>query len=80
MIIFYVGDLMPGKRQFKWGKDITITEGNKDYPLKLELYKSRLIIKDDEGNKIAVDKRDNWIKIQPWGNVAWHRGKGKKQE
>jgi len=52
---------------------IDITEGDKEYILTLKLYKSRLVIEDKEGNKIAVDKRDDWIKIERWGNVDWHR-------
>lgn len=52
---------------------VNIIEGGKKYILTLKLYKSRLDIEDEEGNKIAVDKRDDWIKIQRWGNVDWHR-------
>jgi len=52
---------------------VDIIEGGKKYILTLKLFKSRLDIEDEEGNKIAVDKRDNWIKIQRWGNVEWHR-------
>ncbi|MCZ7382718.1 MAG: hypothetical protein O8C64_14250 [Candidatus Methanoperedens sp.] len=66
---------MPGKPELKWEKEITITEGSKDYPLILKLFKSRLVVEDKEGNRIAIDKRDNWIKIEKSGNVDWHRGK-----
>lgn len=52
---------------------VAITEGNKKYSLTLTLFKSRLNIEDEEGNKIAVDKRDGCIKIERWGNVDWHR-------
>ena len=52
---------------------VEITEGGKTYTLTLKLFKSRLNIEDEHGNKIAVDKRDKWIKIQRWGNVEWHR-------
>ena len=52
---------------------VDITEGNKTYTLTLKLYKSQLNIEDEDGNKIEVDKRDNWIKIQRRGNVDWHR-------
>jgi len=55
----------------KW--DIEITEGNKTYKLHLTLFKSRLDIEDEQGNKIAVDKRDRKIVIEPWGNVEFHR-------
>lgn len=64
---------MPGKRQLKWEREIEITEGNREYSLTLKLFKSRLVIEDGEGNKVAIDKRDNWIKIERWGNVDWHR-------
>jgi len=43
------------------------------YNLTLTHFKSRLNIEDEEGNKIAVDKRDGCIKIEKWGNVDWHR-------
>ena len=66
---------MPGKRQLIWERGIDITEGDKEYPLTLKLFKSRLVIEDNEGNKVAIDKRDNWIKIERWGNVDWHREK-----
>lgn len=52
---------------------VDIIEGNKEYTLTLKLYKSRLNIEDEEGNKIAVDKRNGCIKIERWGNVEWHR-------
>lgn len=55
----------------KW--KVEITEGAKTYALKLTLFKSRLNIEDEEGNKIAVDKRDGKIRIEKWGNVDWHR-------
>ncbi|MGB8216180.1 MAG: hypothetical protein WCE94_02670 [Candidatus Methanoperedens sp.] len=64
---------MPGKPELKWEKEITITEGNKDYPLSVKLFKSRIVIEDKEGNKVAIDKRDNRIKVERWGNVDWHR-------
>jgi hypothetical protein len=54
---------------------VTINEGGIDYNLIIRLYKSRLNIEDEEGNKIAVDKRRGKIKIQKWGNVEWHREK-----
>jgi len=59
------------KREWK----VKITEGGKSYTLTLKLFKSRLNIEDEDGNRIAVDKRDNWIKIERWGNVNWHREK-----
>jgi hypothetical protein len=62
------------KKELKNEWDIEITEGDKPYTLHLQLFKSRLNIDDGQGNKIAIDKRDNAIKIQRWGNVEWHRG------
>lgn len=62
-----------GFPEIQWEKDIEITEGGKTYKLHLTLFKSRLDVKDEEGNKIAVDKRDGIIKIEPWGNVEFHR-------
>ncbi len=66
------GKNLSKKENDKW--DIEIIEGIKPYTLHLTLFKSRLNIEDDKGNKIAIDKRDNSIKIQRWGNVEWHRG------
>jgi hypothetical protein len=67
-------DLMGrGTPEIQWKRDIEIIEGSKSYKLHLTLFKSRLDIEDDEGNKIAVDKRDDAIKIEPWGNVKFHR-------
>jgi len=40
-------------------RQVSITEGNKEYKLILKLYKSRLNIEDEQGNKIAADKRDS---------------------
>lgn len=63
-----------GKPELEREWDVQITEGGKTYNLHLKLYKSTLKILDDEGNAINVDKRDDKIKIQRWGNVEWHRG------
>jgi hypothetical protein len=62
-----------GTPEVGWTQDIEITEGSKTYRLHLTLFKSRLNIEDEEGNKVAVDKRDGKIKIEPWGNVEFHR-------
>jgi hypothetical protein len=35
------------------------------------LYKSKLVIEDKLGNKIAVNKRSKAIKIERWGKVEW---------
>ena len=51
----------------------SIIEGGKKYNLTAKLFKSRLNIEDEDGNKIAVDKREKKIRIQKWGDVDWHR-------
>jgi hypothetical protein len=66
--------LARGKPELEREWDVSIIEGNKPYTLHLKLYKSTLKILDDDGNSINVDKRDDKIKIQRWGNVEWHRG------
>ncbi len=72
MLLNITGGLIPGKPELKWEKEITITEGNKNYPLTVKLFKSRMVIEDKEDNKVAIDKRDNWIKIERRENVDWH--------
>jgi hypothetical protein len=57
-----------------WGKKFDIVEaGDHHYPMEAILYQSRLVIKDDEGNRIAIDKRNGRIAIERSGNVNWHR-------
>ena len=52
----------------------SITEGGKKYNLTAKLYKSRLDVEDEEGNKLAIDKRDGAIKIERLhGTIEWHR-------
>lgn len=43
----------------------------KEYYLTAKLFKSRLVIEDKRGNKIAVNKRSKALKIERWGNVDW---------
>ena len=62
-----------GIPDLQWEKDIEIVEGDKTYKLHLILFKSRLNIMDEEGNKIAIDKRDGKFVIEPWGTVEFHR-------
>ena len=62
-----------GVPEVQWKKEIEITEGEKTYKLHLTLFKSRLNIEDEAGNKIAVDKRDGKINIEPWGIIQFHR-------
>lgn len=51
-----------------------ITEGNKRYRLSYELFKSRLTVEDEEGNKVSIDKRNGRIVIDRHNtNVDWHR-------
>jgi len=65
-----------GIEEVRWKRDIEIVEaGNVRYTLHLKLVKSRLIIQDGEGNRIAVDKRKGRIAIERRGNVDWHREK-----
>ena len=62
-----------GIPELNWELKFSIIEGNTKYNLAAKLYKSRLTIEDEEGNKIAVDKRKNKIRIEKWGDVDWHR-------
>ena len=43
----------------------------KEYYLTAKLYKSKFVIEDNLGNKIALSKRLKEIKIERWGNVDW---------
>ncbi len=43
----------------------------KEYRLTAKLYRSRLVIEDGRGNKIAVNKRSRAIMIERWGKVEW---------
>ncbi len=54
-------------------RKVQIIEGLKEYTLTEKWFKSRIVFEDEEGNKVAIDKRDGWIKIQRSGNVDWHR-------
>jgi hypothetical protein len=62
-----------GIPEVQWERYIEIAEGDKTYKLHLALFKSRLNVEDGEDNKIAVDKRDGKINIEPWGTVKFHR-------
>ena len=66
-----------GKPELMDERKVKIIEGSKEYTLTEKWYKSRIVFEDEEGNKVAIDKRDNWIKIQRWRNVDWHREKGR---
>ena len=48
-----------------------IIERGKEYRLTVKLYKSKLVIEDKRGNKIAVNKRSKAIVIERWGKVDW---------
>jgi hypothetical protein len=48
-----------------------IIEHGKEYSLTAKLYKSKLVIEDKSGNKIAVSKRSKAILIERWGKVDW---------
>lgn len=65
-----------GASEIGWEKDIEIIEArDKMFPLHLTLFKSRLVVEDNEGNRIAVDKRQGRIAIERRGKVDWHREK-----
>lgn len=49
-----------------------LIEREKEYYLTAKLFRSRLVIEDERGNKIAVNKRSKSIKIERWGNVEWY--------
>lgn len=53
--------------------DFEIIEGNTKYRLHYVLHKSRLSIRDANGNLVSIDKRKGRIVIQRRGNVGWHR-------
>jgi len=48
-----------------------ITNRDKQYWLSAKLYKSKLVIEDESGNKIAVHKRLKLLKIKRQGNLDW---------
>ncbi len=48
-----------------------ITNRDKQYWLKAKLYKSKLVIEDELGNKIAIHKRLKQLIIEREGNVEW---------
>ena len=48
-----------------------IVELGKEYRLTAKLYRSKLVIEDKRGNKIAVNKRSKAIVIERWGKVDW---------
>jgi hypothetical protein len=65
-----------GKPEVRWRKKFTIIEaGDKKFPMTANLYKSRLVIEDEDGNSVAVDKREGRIALERNGNVEWHREK-----
>jgi len=43
----------------------------KEYRLTAKLYKSKLVIEDKRGNKIAVNKRSRTLMIERKGKVDW---------
>ena len=48
-----------------------VTNRDKQYWLKAKLYKSKLVIEDELGNKIAIHKRLKQLIIEREGNVEW---------
>jgi hypothetical protein len=49
----------------------SIFERGKEYRLTAKLYKSKLVIEDKRGNKVAINKRSKAILIERRGNVDW---------
>jgi hypothetical protein len=45
----------------------------KEYRLTAKLYRSKLVIEDKRGNKIAVNKRSRAMIIERWGKVEWFK-------
>jgi len=43
----------------------------KEYRLTAKLYRSKLVIEDKRGNKIAVSKRSRALMIERKGTVEW---------
>jgi hypothetical protein len=43
----------------------------KEYRLTAKLFRSKLVIEDRRGNKIAVKKRSRVIMVERWGKVDW---------
>jgi hypothetical protein len=48
-----------------------IIERGKEYRLTAKLYKSKLVVEDKRGNKIAINKRSKAILIERKGKVEW---------
>jgi hypothetical protein len=65
--------LVRGQPELVDERKVRIIEGSKGYTLTEKWLKSRIVFEDEDGNRVAIDKRDNWIKIQRSGNVDWHR-------
>lgn len=66
---------MKDLKQGDQGNFVIIESGSQVFPMKYTLHKTRLTIEDEDGNKIAIDKRKGRIVIQRWGDVDWHRKK-----
>jgi hypothetical protein len=48
-----------------------IFERGKEYLLTAKLYRSKMVIEDKRGNKIAINKRSKAIMIEIRGKVEW---------
>ena len=48
-----------------------IIERGEEYRLTAKLYRSKMVIEDERGNKIAVNKRSKAIVIESRGRVEW---------
>lgn len=60
-----------GKSELLSAWSFPLVGREKEYQLTAKLYKSRLIIEDKRGNKIAVRKRSRAFMIKRWGKVEW---------
>ena len=52
-----------GKPELREEREVRTIEGSKRYTLTERWFKSRMVFEDEEGNKVAIDKRDGCIKI-----------------
>ena len=48
-----------------------ILECGKEYRLTAKVYRSKLVIEDNRGNKISVKKRSRALLLESWGKVEW---------
>ena len=51
-----------------------IEGGSTEYPLTIERKKTRIVVRDESGNRVAIDKREGEIAIDRNNeeNIYWH--------